>query len=133
MQLAFNYACFAIIATLANLLTQMLVDQALSGEFIIYLAMGCGTVTGWISKYLLDKHYIFKFRALSVREETRTFMRYGLTGGLTTLLFWGFELAFDAWFGTRLARYLGAGIGLSIGYGVKYRLDKRFVFSPQDS
>jgi hypothetical protein len=43
-------------------------------------------------------------------------------------MFWGMELGFEFWFQTRAARYLGAVIGLSIGYAVKYRLDKHFVF-----
>jgi putative flippase GtrA len=132
MQLVFKYSLFAIIATLANLLTQALVDQALAGAYIIYLAIGAGTVAGWVSKYLLDKHYIFVFKTHSAQEDVQKFLAYGLTGVVTTVLFWSFELGFDAWFGTRLARYLGAVIGLSIGYVVKYQLDKRFVFLRQE-
>ena len=51
---------------------------------------------------------------------------------LGTAIFWGFEIGFDWLIGGRVARYAGAVIGLSIGYGVKYRLDKRYVFSQQD-
>ena len=132
MQLAFKYTLFAIVATLANLLIQALIDQLFDGNYDIYLAIGCGTVAGWVSKYFLDKHYIFEFKTRSAHEDMQKFLAYGLTGVVTTVLFWSFELGFDAWFGNRVARYLGAVIGLSIGYVVKYRLDKRFVFSRQE-
>jgi hypothetical protein len=38
------------------------------------------------------------------------------------------EFGFDYLFKTTEARYIGACIGLAIGYIIKYRLDKRFVF-----
>jgi len=81
----------------------------------------------------LDKHYIFTFETSSQRENLLKFLTYGLTGILTTSIFWGFELVFDYLFDTKLARYLGAVIGLSIGYVVKYHLDKRYVFLEQES
>ncbi len=52
-------------------------------------------------------------------------------GALTTLIFLAFEFAFHYAFETRPMRYLGAVIGLAIGYTSKYHLDKRFVFGPQ--
>ncbi|MDA1370928.1 MAG: hypothetical protein O2971_09230 [Proteobacteria bacterium] len=47
---------------------------------------------------------------------------------LTTIVFW----SSDFWFGSKLARYLGAVIELTIGYGVKYLLNKRYVFIQQE-
>ena len=49
-------------------------------------------------------------------------------GVFTTLIFWGTEIAFDAMGDEPWLRYLGAVIGLSIGYVTKYYLDRRFVF-----
>jgi len=49
-------------------------------------------------------------------------------GIITTLLFWGVELGFDYFFDHHLAKYAGAITGLSLGYLIKYHLDKRFVF-----
>ena len=49
-------------------------------------------------------------------------------GVFTTLIFWGFEILFDKLFEHELSKYAGAVIGLSIGYIVKYNLDKKFVF-----
>lgn len=128
MTLALKYSCFAVVATLANLLAQEISIQAYSAAYALYVSMACGTLAGWVSKYLLDKHYIFAFQTRSTRDEAHRFFAYGLTGVLTTLLFWGFELGFEYGFGTKLARYTGAVIGLSLGYVVKYQLDKRYVF-----
>jgi putative flippase GtrA len=49
-------------------------------------------------------------------------------GLATTAIFWSVEFGFDRIFGTAHMRYVGAVIGLAIGYIVKYYLDKRFVF-----
>ena len=38
------------------------------------------------------------------------------------------EFAFQLLFGTDGMRYLGGVVGLTVGYFIKYRLDKRFVF-----
>jgi len=51
----------------------------------------------------------------------------------TTIIFWGTEIGFDVIFDNDNAKYLGAVIGLSIGYIVKYFLDKKFVFINKDN
>lgn len=56
---------------------------------------------------------------------------YTFTGVFTTALFWGIEFGFQSLFGTDAMRYLGGAIGLTLGYIIKYRLDKRFVFVPR--
>lgn len=129
MTIALKYSLFAVLATLLNLTTQEVVVRTYDGAFTIYLAMAFGTLAGLVSKYLLDKNYIFQFITTSHREDLGKFTLYGLTGIATTAIFWGFELGFDAFIGGKTARYIGAVIGLSIGYGVKYRLDKRYVFA----
>ena len=53
-------------------------------------------------------------------------------GVVTTLIFWGFEFTFEYLFRTKFMRYLGAVIGLSIGYFIKYNLDRRFVFNQKE-
>jgi putative flippase GtrA len=52
-------------------------------------------------------------------------------GVFTTLIFWGFEIAFDAVFASEVAKYWGAVLGLALGYTTKYQLDKRYVFNGQ--
>ncbi|MBL4580252.1 MAG: GtrA family protein [Gammaproteobacteria bacterium] len=131
MTIAFKYSLFAVFATLLNLSTQEIVVRVYDGAFAIYPAMVLGTLAGLVSKYLLDKKYIFRLITTSHRENLGKFTLYGLTGLATTAIFWGFELGFDAFIGSKTARYVGAVIGLSIGYGVKYRLDKRYVFARQ--
>lgn len=129
MKLAAKYTLFAIIATLFNLLSQEIVVQLYYGVGSLYAAIATGTLTGLVCKYWLDKRYIFAVTTLSRREDVNKFFTYGLTGIVTTLIFWGFELAFDFVFATKFARYAGACTGLAIGYVIKYRLDKRFVFT----
>ena len=130
---AIKYSLFAAIATLANLLAQETSVLTYAGAYSIYLAMVIGTITGLITKYLLDKNYIFAFKTYTGQQGIRTFLSYAVTGVATTLLFWSFELGFEALIGGKAARYLGAVIGLTIGYGVKYQLDKRYVFLPQET
>ncbi|HJN97122.1 MAG: hypothetical protein CMQ15_12075 [Gammaproteobacteria bacterium] len=132
VHLALKYSGFAVLATLANLLAQEILIRLYADSYAIVVAMLAGTLAGWISKYLLDKHYIFDFQSNSPRQDFKKFLSYGLTGVLTTVVFWSFELSFEFFFATKSARYLGAIIGLSIGYGVKYHLDKHFVFQAQD-
>jgi|TARA_B110000467_G_scaffold154553_1_gene165946 putative flippase GtrA len=131
MTIAFKYSLLAVLATLINLSTQEGVVRTYDGSFAIYLAMALGTLPGLVSKYLLDKKTIFQFITTSHREDFIKFTLYGLTGVATTAIFWSFELGFDSLIGGKIARYIGAIIGLSIGYGVKYQLDKRYVFARQ--
>ena len=121
---ALKYGVFAIIATLINLASQELTIRVYSGSYALYVALLVGTMTGLISKYCLDKKFIFAFFTRSQRHNLKTFVAYALTGVLTTAIFWGSEF----WFGGKSARYSGAAIGLAIGYVVKYQLDSRMVF-----
>ena len=49
-------------------------------------------------------------------------------GVFTSAIFWGTEYAFHLIFAGDFMRYVGGVLGLTIGYYVKYQLDKRFVF-----
>ncbi|EQL89589.1 gtrA-like family protein [Vibrio parahaemolyticus V-223/04] len=79
-------------------------------------------------KYVLDKRYIFNFEVKSHSQDFKTFVMYSAMGVITTLVFWASEWMFDYWFETKQMRYIGAILGLSIGYITKYYLDKKFVF-----
>ena len=92
-----------------------------------------GTAVGLLLKYQLDKRYIFGFSPASFIHDSRTFALYTCMGLLTTAIFWGFEFGFHLLFQDKLMRYLGAVIGLAIGYWMKYHLDKRFVFQARGS
>jgi putative flippase GtrA len=131
MKLALTYALLAMIATATNIGAQDLTVRLYSGAYAVLLSVAVGTGVGLIVKYVLDKRYIFRFRAKNVAHDSRTFVLYSLMGLATTVIFWGFEFGFNAVFQTKEMRYLGGIIGLAIGYLTKYHLDKRFVFRSQ--
>jgi len=91
--------------------------------------VGAGTIVGLIIKYLLDKRWIFYDLATGVKNHSQQFALYTAMGLVTTAIFWGTETAFWMIWQTDLMRELGAVLGLSIGYVVKYNLDRRFVFT----
>jgi putative flippase GtrA len=147
IKLTIKYALFAGISTLGNLSTQQLLLMFLSSlgflksfetfnilgivsvDLILMTAIFFGTLVGLIIKYVLDKKYIFNFETKSKSENTGKFMLYSFMGVFTTLIYWAFEISFDAIFASESAKFIGALIGLTIGYVIKYNLDKRFVFS----
>lgn len=127
--LALRYALFAVMATLVNLVTQHAVLAWFARPPLgLMLAMAAGTATGLVTKYALDKRWIFADPASGLAAHGRRFGLYSLTGVATTGLFWGTETAFAHAFASPLMRDFGAVLGLAIGYAAKYRLDRRFVF-----
>lgn len=128
MQLVARYAIFAVVATLVNLLTQRAALTMLSDTIGVALAMAAGTATGLLTKYGLDKRWVFFDKTIDGGAERRKFGLYALTGVGTTLIFWGIETAFWLTWHTDQAREFGAVIGLTIGYWIKYNLDRKFVF-----
>lgn len=127
--LLWRYTAFAVLATLANLATQRLV--LIFGETAAYFAgaVAAGTLIGLVVKYVLDKRWIFLDTSTGVKAHSKKFALYTTMGLVTTAIFWGTETAFWLIWKTDLMRELGAVIGLSIGYVVKYNLDRRFVFT----
>ena len=128
MFLVLKYSLFALIATIINLFTQFISLAIYSQDFSLYIAMFFGTLTGLIAKYILDKKYFFYYVVKDKKEDSQKFILYSIMGVFTTLIFWGFEIGFDYIFDSEIAKYIGAIIGLSIGYITKYFLDKKFVF-----
>lgn len=126
--IALWYALFALFSTAVNILFQYLSFLVYSGYLSLYIAMFTGTVAGLVLKYILDKKYIFFHKPKSKRDDGKKFFLYSLMGVFTTFIFWGFEIGFDYIYESQNAKYIGAVVGLSIGYVVKYFLDKKFVF-----
>ena len=85
-KLAINYAIFALIATAANIGAQDLVIRTYSGDFDILASVIVGTGVGLVVKYILDKRYIFRFRARNVAHDTQTFALYTVMGLATSML-----------------------------------------------
>lgn len=128
MKLTLTYAFLAFIATMTNICVQEIVIVSYSGAFALLLSVVAGTGLGLIVKYVLDKRFIFRFQARDKVQDGQTFLLYTLTGLATTMVFLGFEFGFHLVFETKAMRYLGAVIGLGLGYLGKYQLDKRYVF-----
>ena len=126
--LAFKYALFAAISTLVNLLFQWISFLFYGGWGSLYLAMFIGTLAGLVAKYILDKKWIFYHTTKDKKDDAKKFILYSFMGLFTTIIFWGTEITFNALFESPNAKYLGAVIGLSIGYVIKYFLDKKYVF-----
>lgn len=125
---AIKYILFAGVATGLNLLCQYMVLLAYDGIGNLYLAMAFGTLAGLVAKYILDKKYIFYHVPENQVKDAETFIFYTLTGVVTTAIFWGTEVGFNAWFRSENAKYAGAVTGLSIGYITKFFLDRNYVF-----
>jgi putative flippase GtrA len=130
--IAIRYVLFAAIATMANLAAQEAVIQ-LAPPAALALSIGTGTVVGFAVKYVLDKKWIFFDHFTSHREEARKLSLYGLFSIVTTLIFWGFEVAFWTIWRTDVAKYAGAVLGLAIGYVAKFMLDGAFTFRERNA
>lgn len=131
MAIAFRYGLFAAFSISVNLITQRIFFSIFNSTNIFY-ALILGTGTGLFTKYLLDKHFIFYYKTKSKIEDLFKFTFYSIMGIITTGIFWGFELGFHYLFQIENAKYIGAIIGLTIGYFIKYHLDKKFVFQKGD-
>lgn len=123
------YSIFAAISIAANLGAQKIYLVAAPKWYAIPLSVLAGTVVGLAVKFLLDKIWIFEYEHRDLAHGLRSFLLYSTMGVATTAIFWGFELGANQIFGTETARLTGGAVGLVLGYLVKYRLDKNFVFA----
>jgi putative flippase GtrA len=130
--IAVKYAIFAAIATGINIGVQRGVAFFVHGPFTIYISLFFGTISGLGIKYLLDKRFIFYYRTRSLGDEAVKVFLYVIMSGFTTAVFWAVEISFNALFEFDAARYVGAVVGLTLGYSLKYGLDRRFVFVAKD-
>lgn len=126
--LVLRYGAFAIVATACNLATQRMMLAAADGMIGYSMALIAGTCVGLVVKYRLDRRWIFGAPS-PTRGHGRDFSLYTFTGVATTAIFWGTETLFWLCWHSQAARETGAIVGLSIGYFVKYRLDRRYVFA----
>ncbi len=127
--LILRYSVFAILAILVNLVVQRSIFYLNDSTFVFVLALFSGTMAGLIVKYVLDKHWIFNDVSIDILEHSKKFLLYTAMGVVTTGIFWTTESAFWFIWKTDMMRELGAIIGLSTGYLIKYHLDRRYVFT----
>lgn len=130
-RLILRYSAFAVLATIVNLGVQRLVLAFGETTPIFVLAVGAGTLMGLLVKYVLDKRWIFYDLDTGLKAHGEKFSRYTAMGLITTAIFWGMETTFWLIWHTDMMRELGAILGLTIGYVVKYHLDRRYVFTDQ--
>lgn len=128
LSIAVLYAVFAVCSAALNILAQMLFVWIYIGPYYIELSILIGTVTSLPLRFFLEKRYIFAFKTKHVLCDGQLFVLYSLTGIVTTLIFWSVEYGFHLVFRTDAMRYIGGVVGLSIGFYVKYQLDKKYVF-----
>jgi glycosyltransferase involved in cell wall biosynthesis len=133
----FLYTIFACLSAALNLFAQKLVLIFYEGEFRIKAAIFAGTLSGIAIKYVLDKKYIFCYETKNLRHDVGKLFLYTMMSVVTTLVFWGSEaaaysLALHFLCDKVVAERVmlgGAAFGLTLGYVLKYHLDKRFVFN----
>lgn len=125
-----KYTLFAGISTLINLLFQFLSFQFYKGFGAFYAALIIGTLSGLLTKYILDKKWIFYHTPKNKQDDAKKFILYSFMGVFTTLVFWGTEMTFYYLIPNPGAKYMGAFLGLAAGYVIKYFLDKKYVFKP---
>ena len=142
VRLTLEYALFALVATAVNLGVQWLVVHVAEPQvlrlplpamlrtprLLVIPALAAGTAAGLVVKYMLDKRFIFRDRTGGAAQHVRKFGLYAVMGLATTVIFWGAEIGAAAVSRSPYAMYVGGALGLLVGYVVKYRLDRRFVF-----
>ena len=127
-KIAVLYTLFAVLSTAINIGSQMLSIWIYEGPLSVEISILVGTAMGLPLRYFLEKRYIFNFTSKNLGHDGKLFVFYSAMGVITTLIFWGTEYAFHLVYDTDLMRYIGGIIGLSIGFYVKYQLDKKYVF-----
>ena len=127
-KIAVLYTLFAVLSTAINIGSQMLSIWIYKGPLSVEISILVGTVMGLPLRYFLEKRYIFNFTSKNLLHDGKLFVFYSAMGVITTLIFWGTEYAFHLIYDTDFMRYLGGVLGLSIGFYVKYQLDKKYVF-----
>ena len=127
-KIAVLYTIFAVVSTAINIGSQMVSIWIYKGPFSVEISILVGTVMGLPLRYFLEKRYIFNFTSKNLVHDGKLFVFYSAMGVIATLIFWSTEYAFHLIYDTDFMRYLGGVLGLSIGFYVKYQLDKKYVF-----
>ena len=126
--LIFKYCFFAILATLVNLYVQRLILNIENSFTFLLYAIFCGTLIGLLIKFILDKYFIFFNYEKKIKNNSKMFLKYTILGIFTTIVFWAIESVFWLIWQTEMMREIGAIIGLTIGYILKFGLDRKYVF-----
>ncbi|MHA1291533.1 MAG: GtrA family protein [Promethearchaeota archaeon] len=85
----------------------------------------------YITKFFLDKYIVFKKTKTTVKETSEEFMKYFGFAILTTIINIGIQFLMTNFIRTPLE--ISMLVALSIGYSVKFLLDRKYVFSVNNS
>lgn len=129
--LAILYAAFCVLAISVNLGLQFVASRGLGLGYWPSLIVGTGG--GLLFKYVLDRNYIFKAGGVGAAKDAARFSLYAGFGLFTTAVFWTAEWVGHYWIEGEAGRYIGGGLGLCIGYALKYWMDSRWVFQTTSS
>jgi putative flippase GtrA len=127
-RIAILYTLFAVLSIFINIGSQMLSISVYKGPFSVEISILVGTILGLPLRYFLEKRYIFAFTSKNLAHDGKLFVFYSTMGVVTTLIFWGTEYAFHLIYDSDFMRYIGGLVGLTIGFFIKYQLDKKYVF-----
>ena len=133
IKIAVLYTLFAVFSIVINIGSQILSIWAYRGTYSVEVSILVGTAAGLPLRYFLEKRYIFNFITHNLAHDGRLFVFYSAMGVITTLIFWGTEYAFHLIYDAEYMRYVGGVIGLTVGFYVKYQLDKKYVFVSRNS
>ena len=128
-KIAYLYTLFAVLFTaINNIGSQIQSIWIYKAPFFVKISILVGSAMGLPLCYFLVKRYIFNFISKNLVQDVKLFVFYSAMGVITTLIFWGTEYGFHLIYDTDFMRYLGGIIGLSLGFYIKYQLDKKYVF-----
>lgn len=122
------YLLFSLISIFINILIQYLSMFFYRGFLDVEISILLGTLVSVPFRYIVEKTYIFNFTSINLKQDSQIFVLYLYYSIITTLIFWSIEYCFYILFSTNLMRYVGGILGLSIGFFLKYQLDKKYVF-----
>lgn len=138
----FLYIAFAFISIVINISVQIIAEVMMSifdidfFQQIIYgnityglgLKVLCATIVAFLFKFLIDKRFIFQNKKDGITKNISQLLVYGFFAIFTTLIFWGTVFIFKLFLEKIIWEIVGSLIGLSVGYTLKFFLDKKFVF-----
>ena len=84
----------------------------------------------YVTKFILDKFIVFKKTTLELKETSEEFAKYFAFAIVTTIINIGIQFLLTNFLGTPLE--ISMLIALSVGYSIKFMLDRKYVFKKVD-
>ena len=123
-----RYLILCFFAIFLNIVSQQIFLLFFAGPYSIEISILIGTIMTFFLRFYLEKNFVFLKDKFSFKTESMLYM-YFVSSIFTTLIFWIFEYSFHLFFDTDFLRYIGATIGLLVGFYIKYKIDKGLTFN----